>query len=119
MKIYDYPNRTYTQVYVNGKVIFTHRYVWEQANGKIPKGMCIHHINGNAKDNALSNLALVTQKQNMEKPDRMGKGWIKSTAVKGRPYRAQRVLYGKPKHLGFFGTMCGAIMATRMAWLTQ
>ena len=33
------------------------RYVWEQYNGKIPKGFIIHHINGNALDDRIENLA--------------------------------------------------------------
>ncbi len=119
MNRHDYPNRKYITVSVGGKTVGEHRYLWEKANGKIPKGMAIHHINGKTKDNRLENLALVTQKQNNQKVDVAGKGWTIDKANKKNPYRARRYMYGKEKPLGDFGTKCGAIMATRMAWVTH
>ena len=41
--------------------IYEHRYVWQQANGPIPKGHLIHHINGVKSDNRLENLACVSK----------------------------------------------------------
>lgn len=35
-----------------------HRMVWEHHNGKIPKGMAVHHIDGNRANNVLANLDL-------------------------------------------------------------
>jgi len=94
-----------------------HRYVWKQANGDIPKGMQIHHINGIKTDNKLSNLALVTSAQNHQKSDRWGKGYQYHKG-KNYPYQAQRFLNGKYiKGLGSYGTPCGAIMASRMAYV--
>ena len=37
------------------------RYVWEQYNGKIPKGMCVIHINGDRYDDRIENLAVLTR----------------------------------------------------------
>lgn len=31
------------QTYKNGKVVYAHRVAWEEANGPIPDGMCVHH----------------------------------------------------------------------------
>jgi len=43
-----------------------HRLVYETFNGPIPDGMKIDHIDGDRSNNALSNLRLVTQSDNMK-----------------------------------------------------
>ena len=102
----------------NGKQQYEHRYVWEQHNGKIPPKMQIHHINGVKTDNRIENLALVTDAQNKQKQDRWGKGYKIDKRKKTRPYEAQRKINGKLFSLGSFATICGAIMASRMAFIT-
>ena len=118
MKRYDYPNRTYINILVNGKITLEHRYVWTQAHGEIPKGMNIHHINSNTKDNRLENLALVTEAQNKQKMDRAGKGY-RYRSKKARPYEATRRFNNKQTYLGSFSTPCGAYMASRMFFVTH
>lgn len=39
-------------------LVLVHRMVWYDNNGEIPKGMHIHHINGNKTDNRIENLEL-------------------------------------------------------------
>lgn len=45
------------------KYPYRYRWVWEQAHGPIPDGMQVHHINGDASDDRLSNLQLVTNSE--------------------------------------------------------
>ena len=42
-----------------GKQRFEHCVVWEQHYGEIPKGMQVHHRDGNKQNNDISNLVLV------------------------------------------------------------
>ena len=110
----------YKQASLNGKKTRMHRKVWELEHGEIPKGMAVHHINSDKRDNRIENLALVTHAENMQKSDHFGKGYeIVSNRKLARPYRAKRRILGKPTHLGMFGTACGAYMASMMGYLTH
>ena len=46
------------------KTVLSHRFVWECYNGIIPDGLVIDHINDDKIDNRLSNLQLLTTKEN-------------------------------------------------------
>lgn len=48
-----------------GKWIHHHRYLWEQANGPIPKGMVVSFIDGNQQNCELDNLELLSRKDMM------------------------------------------------------
>ena len=45
--------------------VFKHRYVWERAHGPIPEGMMVIFLDGNTRNCELSNLALVSKKENI------------------------------------------------------
>ena len=104
---------SYEQKRVNGKLQYVHRLVWEEANGPIPSGMQLDHINGDVRDNRLSNLRLVTHKENghnQRKPSDNKSGVAGVGLHKGR-WRA----YVRSKHLGYFDTWFDAVCARMSA----
>jgi len=40
-----------------------HKLIWIKHNGPIPLGYCIHHINGDKKDNRIDNLECLSRKE--------------------------------------------------------
>ena len=54
----------YKRKRVNGKSGQLHNYIWESAHGKIPDGYVVDHIDGNPRNNELSNLRLATKSEN-------------------------------------------------------
>ena len=98
---------------VNKHYDYSHRHVWREHNGEIPKGLEIDHINNNPHDNRIENLQAITHKQNMQrKQNSVGYGYDKRFPK--NPYQAQRSHNGKTVYIGMFGTPCGA----KMAWNT-
>lgn len=55
----------YKRITYDNHVYSIHRLVYETFVGKIPKGMVVDHIDGNRANNALTNLRLITQSENM------------------------------------------------------
>lgn len=49
----------------NRKFYLVHRLVWETFNGQIPEGYEINHLDERPVNNALSNLSLVTHRENI------------------------------------------------------
>lgn len=50
----------YVLVRTTNGYVYEHRAVWEAANGPIPDGFHIHHLNHVRNDNRIENLALLT-----------------------------------------------------------
>ena len=50
----------YNRKWTKEKHHLEHRYVWECKFGLIPKGLIIHHLDGNTKNNDINNLCLLT-----------------------------------------------------------
>ena len=61
-----YMNGNYPAIYLDGKNHHLHRYVWEQANGPIPKNMVIHHKDFNRGNWSLDNLEMLTRAEHIK-----------------------------------------------------
>lgn len=59
-------NKGYVRIRKFGGYILEHRFVWEQANGPIPEGFQIHHIDGDKTNNKLSNLQLLSNSEHQK-----------------------------------------------------
>lgn len=69
---YDGYERTYTDGYVkirvrSGKYVLKHRHLWEQANGKIPRGYLVVFKDNNPQNLVLENLELISREENMQR----------------------------------------------------
>ena len=59
---------------------FEHVMVWESHFGPVPKGMEIHHVNGDKLDNRIENLKALTRLQHKRLHSgciRVGDGWLR------------------------------------------
>ncbi len=55
----------YMRVYINRKGYALHRLIWKMVHGKDPSGV-IDHIDGNTRNNKISNLREATQSENLQ-----------------------------------------------------
>lgn len=62
-----YIDGKYPAIYLNNKNYHLHRYVWEQANGPIPKNMVIHHKDFNRGNWSLDNLEMLTRAEHIKR----------------------------------------------------
>lgn len=105
----------YVTVEINGKTVPAHRIIWIIANGEIPCGMMIDHINGVRNDNRIGNLRLADAAINSRNK------FNKSNNSSGYPgvdyvkrydrYRARINVGGHEIHLGHFREKNDAILA--------
>ena len=98
----------YACIGFRGEVFYAHRVAWRMSHGKWPK-LVIDHMNGDPKDNRISNLREVTQQHNTQNvrsvPKHNTTGFLGVVAAPcGRAFIAQIATKGKCKHLGRFAT---------------
>ncbi len=103
---------------INGKQ-YEHRVVWEQANGPIPDGFMVDHINGDGRDNRLVNLRLVDHSDNAKNAKRYSTNKSGVTGVSwdtaGRKWMASICSRGKREVLGRFDTLFDAACSRKSA----
>lgn len=54
----------YVEIGIDGRLTGAHRAAWMHANGAIPAGHVVDHIDGNKQDNRMINLRVVTVAEN-------------------------------------------------------
>lgn len=70
----------YKTTTLNGAPILSHRKAWILANGPIPAGHHVHHINGNKFDNRLENLECLPGSEHVAEHNRGRPAWNKGMA---------------------------------------
>jgi hypothetical protein len=89
--------KEYKRIKVNGKVVPFHRYLYEKAVGKIPKGWLVHHLNGNIFDNRITNLVAVSKvtHERIHSPNYVLKNgkWLKKCITCGRLFDLSRFTF--------------------------
>lgn len=96
----------YAVAKVLGEPQLAHRVAWLLARGGIDDNLIIDHVNGNKTDNRLCNIRLGTTRENQQNRVEHREGklcgcyWDKQK----EKWRAQIIIDGKRKHLGYFAT---------------
>lgn len=64
----------YPKIWVDGKNVRLHKYIWEKTYGPVPDGMVIHHKDGDKLNYDLSNLELMDSTEHHRMHGKQGKG---------------------------------------------
>lgn len=96
----------YCDVSFKGRNVRYHRIIWVLLNGDIPAGMEIDHIDGNRVNNSITNLRLVSQRENTQNRIEHRNGRLVGCYYdkQRRKWRAQIQVNDKSKSLGRFHT---------------
>lgn len=112
-------NHGYSTVRVNYKPYYSHRIAWEMANGPIPEGMQVDHIDMDRSNNRLSNLRVANNAQNNSNRGLQSNNTSGFKGVAWDPRRSKWVatikINGKAKRLGRFATKGLAAVARAKA----
>ncbi len=87
-------------VLLRRKIYIVSRVIWEMVHGPIPEGMIIDHLDGNALNNRIENLACKTRGENMHnrKINKNNKTGFPGIAFNGSSYIASWVDHTGKKH---------------------
>lgn len=108
----------YTQVGVNGRMLYAHRIIYAIVHGEIPEGD-IDHIDQNPMNNRIENLRDISKSENMHNSKKRKDNSSGFTGVYWNTQRqkwyAQICVDGKNSHLGYFEEFEDAVEARKMA----
>lgn len=114
--------RGHWQVKLGGKMLLTHRIVWELANGPLQHFEQIDHIDQNPSNNKLENLRKVSRTLNMrnrpmQKNNASGTTGVSLCCAKGKSYWVAQWsdLTGKRKNAWYSVLEHGTALARQMA----
>jgi hypothetical protein len=105
------------KIQISGKSFNAHRLAWIFVHNHIPDGMQIDHIDGDSKNNAISNLRLVTHSENHKNrgvPKSNTSGAVGVRCVENI-WQARIKVDGKEIHLGSFDNFESAAQARMKA----
>ncbi len=102
----------YKRVEFNNISYKAHRIVYSMANGEIPEGMMIDHINRIKDDNRLENLRLATPSENRLNQNRKVNKWgLRGLCKTGKWCKLERRFKGELCYIGSFKTVAEAKIA--------
>lgn len=93
------------RVRYNGKEIYVHRLAFIQMTGEADSGLDVDHIDGNPSNNRWANLRLVTDNvnlQNQSRPHSNNKLGLLGVSPYKNKYKAQIMVGGRVRHIGYF-----------------
>lgn len=96
----------YGQIGIGGRVIYTHRYAWEQEHGAIPEGTEIDHACHNRRCVRIGHLRAATRTENARnlRGANEGRDLPRGVSRQGKKYRARLSIDGAEVSLGNFTT---------------
>ena len=110
----------YVMINFSGGMYLAHRLAWMYAHGHMPPDQ-IDHINGNGKDNRISNIRSVTAPENSKNLARAKNNTTGVTGVSknpkryGKPWRARIKVNKVERTLGYFDSFEEAVKVRKQA----
>lgn len=112
----------YLTTMINGKRVMVHRIIWVMETGlEIPLSLEIDHIDGNRKNNQMSNLRMVTHSQNQRNQKLQCRNTSGKIGVRFYPITKRWIadirIDGKTINLGYYKNKADAIRVRELAEL--
>ena len=105
----------YRRVSLNGTRYRVHRIIWELHNGEIPSGMQIDHIDQDRSNNNITNLRVVTNKENLKNQGKYKNNTSGVTGVCWHKRNSKWIVKVSRKHIGSFDDLELAGLAAKEA----